>query len=315
MHIDENDRLAAALAYARMGLAIYPVSRKKHPLIKGWNHGMASKDPDQLSAWWNQWRNANVGIACGGSSGLIVIDVDVHPDRGIRGDITLNQWQQEHGSFPVTATSRTGSGGMHLYFQYPGHTMEYANDVGLLSGLDLRTDGGGVVAPPSIHENGVRYTWLNGLDPMTVGIAHVNDSVIELLNLARKAEIEEGTFVEDEDLGADECEGRTTAGGVNAKEFTPPDMQNVEEGQRNDAVYQCARMMSVYRVPKDIAMDALQAINRRFPQPLDSGEVRTTVDSAYNHVRAISLRAVWKKGSKADDFVKNYKEISEPWGV
>lgn len=88
----------------------------------------------------------------GAPSGLVVIDVD--PTHG--GDDTLKKIEEKHGAFPPGRTVRTGSGGMHLYFQHPGHKM--ANTAGRLGpGIDTRADGGYVLAPPSRHRTGGVY--------------------------------------------------------------------------------------------------------------------------------------------------------------
>ena len=69
--------------------------------------------------------------------------------------------------------ARTGGGGRHLYFRHPGGTVH--NKVGLAPGIDLRGDGGLVVAPPSLHRSGRRYRWLRGCDPAALAPAPLPD--------------------------------------------------------------------------------------------------------------------------------------------
>ena len=110
---------------------------------------------------WFAHADRNVGIVTGAASGIVVVDVD------------KPELIDTLGLLPSTPTVRTGKG-LHLYFKHPGRPV--ANKVGLLSGVDLRGDGGYVVAPPSIHPNGASYEWNVGLD---VPFAELPASVLE----------------------------------------------------------------------------------------------------------------------------------------
>lgn len=95
-----------------------------------------------------------VGLATGERSGVVVIDLD--RKNGVDGLESLRAL----GSIPDTLASRTGSGGLHLYFRWPGFAVK--NSAGVLGpGIDVRGDGGYVVLPPSPHRSGGRYFWIN----------------------------------------------------------------------------------------------------------------------------------------------------------
>src|ERR1019366_7057017 len=79
-------------------------------------------------------------------------------DTGHGGANSLAALEREHGALPVTLEAVTGGGGRHLYFRHPGWPV--MNRVGLRAGLDLRGDGGCVVAPPSLHPSGRPYVWV-----------------------------------------------------------------------------------------------------------------------------------------------------------
>jgi hypothetical protein len=133
----------------------------KHPRITGWP-ARATTHPTTIQTWWTQWPDANIGIATGARSGLIVLDVD--PRHG--GEITLERLQRQHGALPPTVQSRTGGGGCHYYFQYPGPRFRIPSGVHKLGrGLDIKADGGYVVAPPSRHQSGQSYAWVEGRSP------------------------------------------------------------------------------------------------------------------------------------------------------
>ena len=148
----ENIFLKAALQYINIGFSVFPVKPKgKEPLTA---HGCrdASTDENQIKKWWQQYPNANVGLAMG--NGLIAIDLDVDEDKGVNGYHVLCDWQRENGELPDTILSITGRGGYHMIFRTE---KDYKNAVGLYDGVDVRSNGGYIIAPPSIHPNGHTY--------------------------------------------------------------------------------------------------------------------------------------------------------------
>lgn len=128
----------------------------KHPRVS-WKDFMTPADAATIQAWWRWWSKAGVGIKTGAVSGIFVLDVD--PRHG--GDRSLRALEAEHGALPVTLRALTGGDGEHIYLAHPGG--EIRNDAGskLGEGLDVRGDGGQVVAPPTLHASGKRYRWVN----------------------------------------------------------------------------------------------------------------------------------------------------------
>lgn len=119
----------------------------KHPRIRNGHHG-ASTDPNRIRSWWSQWPDANIGIPTGESSGLLVLDIDDH------GSASLEALEAKHGQLPETLTVGTGGGGRHIYFRYRTGS-DIRNSTGKVgSGLDVRGEGGYVVAPPSRTDKG-----------------------------------------------------------------------------------------------------------------------------------------------------------------
>ena len=145
---------SAALAYLARGWSVIPIGpRSKRPLVRWAQYQRRLATAKEINAWYRRWRNANVGIVTGRISGLIVLDVDPRHF----GDDTLFDMERAYGPLPHTVESITGSGGRHIYFAYPGRVTR--NVDGLATGLDLKGDGGVVVAPPSVHPSGRRYEW------------------------------------------------------------------------------------------------------------------------------------------------------------
>jgi hypothetical protein len=165
----ENFLLRAALACAELGWFVLPLHHPigqrcscgkdcgkdigKHPRIKDWPR-TATRDPDLITRWWTQWPEANIGILTGAKSGILVVDID--PRNG--GDLTVDDLEAEHGKFPPTVESHTGGGGRHLAYQHPGGEVRCGTET-LGPGVDIKGDGGYIVAPPSLHASGRRYEW------------------------------------------------------------------------------------------------------------------------------------------------------------
>jgi len=145
----------AALRIAERGRSIFPCKpRGKIPLTE---HGCkdATTDAKQITAWWREFPEANIGLATGKLSGLWVVDVDQED-----GEKSLREIEEKHkAALPPTFELITGRG-RHLYFRLPANgSPEIKNSAGQLGvGIDVRGSGGYVICPPSVHETGRRYT-------------------------------------------------------------------------------------------------------------------------------------------------------------
>ena len=168
-----NSTIDIVLAYAERGLQSFPCKpHDKTPMVR-WAE-QATVERNMLLGWWETYPQANVAIATGKRSGVIVLDVDAGHD----GYESLADLQGQYGKLPDTPTVKTGTGGEHLYFLHPG--CEIRNSASKLGrGLDIRGDGGYVVAPPSIHPNGNRYEWI--VKPSQVQFTPMPGWMIELL--------------------------------------------------------------------------------------------------------------------------------------
>jgi hypothetical protein len=134
-----------ALALANRGWRVFPIAGKAPPYIKEWQN-KASTDEAQIRAWWKQWPSANLALATGAGSGVFVVDVD-----GEAGALSLNDLETIYGKLPETLEVETARG-RHLYFEQPVGMRTKTQASGALGiNIDIRGDGGYVVAPPSIH--------------------------------------------------------------------------------------------------------------------------------------------------------------------
>ena len=178
-----SDIKQTALNYTEMGLMCLPAKKDdKHPLT-GWKI-IPKIDLDTTSKYFDEFKNCQPGIAIitgKRSSGLFVVDVDV---KHMDGTEKLSEWQLEHGDFPKTWTAKSPSGGYHYYFK---SDEAIGTREGLLGCIDIRGNGGLIIAPPTIRD-GKAYEWLDGLSPEDIPIAEANKSVLDLATMKGRAE-------------------------------------------------------------------------------------------------------------------------------
>jgi putative DNA primase/helicase len=174
--------LDAALAYARHGWPVFPlVPQSKNPLTAN-GFKDARLDPAIITDWWTRHPDANIGVPTGALTGITVLDVDIKPWKNVHGDVTLAALLAEHGALPPTLEQVTWSGGTQYVFTYvPG----MRNSSGKLGhGLDIRGDGGYIVAPPSrVHQDGRegRYEWRTLLPLQDMPLALMPEWIIARL--------------------------------------------------------------------------------------------------------------------------------------
>jgi hypothetical protein len=145
----------------------------KHPLVKNGFY-QATIEPTKIKLWWRKWPWANIGVRTGAGSGIVVLDLD-QKDEALE---SLRKLEEKCGPLPDTLEAKTGSGGRHIFFKHPGVEIPCGANV-FGPGIDIRGDGGYVVAPPSKHISGHRYEWDVGT--FGFGIAPFPQCIIELL--------------------------------------------------------------------------------------------------------------------------------------
>lgn len=166
---------SAALRYAGLGYAVIPLARggkRPHRMLgdRGGIH-LASRDPQVVYNWWRSDIAANIGVATGSVNSLMVIDLDVK--GGSNGPMELESFLAAYPlTLPYDVVARTPSGGWHLWLRAYGEVPERP---GIRPGVDVKGDGGLVVAPPSLQvftpddrsggttgEVTVPYEWVQG---------------------------------------------------------------------------------------------------------------------------------------------------------
>ena len=274
--------IEAALAYAHRGWRVFPLhgivngvctcgrsdcgSAGKHPLVR---RGLyeATTDKRVIKEWWRGWRSANIGLATGAESGIVVIDVDLPTafaslDRLIELDL------------PRTLTGLTGGGGLHLVCS--SSDGELGNSAGRLPGVDedlpgvdLRANGGYIVAPPSLHRSGARYEWL--------------DADRAIAPAPKWLKQPERTYVALGDVAGASFEGDGTAYGLAVLRDELDRLRAAQVGTRNHelnrAAFVLAQLVAGGELLESAARSSLLTVG--LAVGLDEPESRQTIDSAF----------------------------------
>ncbi len=215
--------LKSALAYAARGWPVIPL-KGKLPVT---SHGVkdATTDPETVARLFTgRAEVGGVGIAAGPASAL-VIDFD-----GEEGNATLEKWEAEHGPLPKTPAVATPNGA-HFYFRHPAFQVK--NAVRIQPGVDIRSAGGYVCAPPSIHPSGGIYAWV--VTPAEAPLAECPPWLLELL--PRKTA---PTPAAKRERPAARDGGLSTPYGLSALEAEAAAVSGTPEGGRNDALNRSA---------------------------------------------------------------------------
>lgn len=229
-----------AVEYVDNGWSVLPVRpEEKRPFMTNWlQYTKTRATKEMVINWFNTLTNAGIGIVTGKISNIIVLDVE--NDCPIPIEELLKR-------YPTQMISRSGSGGYHLFYQYPTGVSRVSNRVCIFEGADLRADGGFIVLPPTMHPtSGKRYEWVSRGYPGTFPKA--------LLDLESRPKTQ--------------SEGWITEA-----------LRGVSEGGRNDT---CARLAG-YFFKKGMSSDIVEALlldwNERNDPPLPIGEIRATMKS------------------------------------
>lgn len=260
-----------AIKYAEMGLAVFPVRQNKTPYTP---HGCkdAKTDIRAIKNWWKRYPDANIGIATGSiSGGIVVIDIDIDEDKGVYGDESLSEWEKEHGELPETWRAITGRGGYHIYYRSDD---SIKNTTNLYPGVDIRGEGGYVIAPPSIHQNGNYYQW--ELDPNDVDIHFADQQVMD--------------FIKGPDKKAKVAPQKA--------KFMLPDV--IKSGARNDTLYRYGCSLQAKGYADDEILNKLEDANTRCDIPLKDEELTTIYNSVLEK----------EKGTK---YIPNTSDMPKEW--
>ena len=179
-HTKSESKLTAlelALAYAAKGIPAFPCDPKtKRPYLaskrdaagrkipKSGGFYDATTDRETIIKWWTQHPDAMIGIPTGQASGFWVVDVDYDPEKGIDGLLEWKKLQDQYGTVPVTGSVATPRGGTHYYLKTEPGVVIKNSASSIAPGIDIRGEGGYIIAAGSVRSDGSRYEVLHPLD-------------------------------------------------------------------------------------------------------------------------------------------------------
>jgi putative DNA primase/helicase len=206
-------------------------------------------------------------VATGADGGFVAVDVEA--DEGLE---TLAALERQHGALPDTVTSLTGRGGRHLLFAHPG--VHVPNAVRLWPGIDVRGDGGYIVAPPSRTIG--PYVWQIGHEQDAVGLASAPLWLLERLRagMADRLRVDGTPLV-------------------------------IHRGERNHRLHQLACLLRRYGLGERAIVGCLEVINREHAMPpLEPDELGRIAVSAVRYApapEAFLASAAFQHGRRHDD--------------
>jgi len=241
-----SDNKSYALAYLEKGLSVIPIcfcvervckihtnckSPNKTPIISWKKYQEERPTEEEINKWWTDFPEANIGIVTGAISGLTVVDVEKD------GDVS---------GLPPTLIAKTGGGGWHFYYKY---AKGIGNKARIRELTDIRSDGGFVVAPPSVHTSGRKYEWVTK--------EQKEDFPIEILKETNK-------------IGLSNKHRNSVNDGVT-------------EGTRNATLASLAGRYRRINLPLDDALTLLRSFAEKCKPPIEEEEFETTVRSIYKY--------------------------------
>jgi Bifunctional DNA primase/polymerase, N-terminal/Family of unknown function (DUF5906)/Primase C terminal 2 (PriCT-2) len=197
--------LTAALAYAEeRGWTVFPAPHREKKSHKSANFSNGHKwgktsDPNEIRRDFSRWPDADIGIPAGKENGFWVLEADTPEGHDVDGIANLRALEAEHGKLPVTLTVKSPSGSLHYYFKYPSDGTEIRNSASdIAPGIDVRGEGGMVIAPPSMRAYTGVYAFISDVEPV--------DAPDWLIEKVKMKEREPRERTHDDELDADASE-------------------------------------------------------------------------------------------------------------
>jgi archaellum biogenesis ATPase FlaH len=259
---DLKTNLDWALYYLHRGWSVIPVGKNKRPLIEWKEYQRRFPTEEEIKTWFSKPNVMGMAIITGSLSKLLVLDIEKDADlTGIETSPTI--------------TSKTGGGGEHRYFRYPSTGTIHNSAKQINEKMDIRGEGGYVVAPPSLHPSGNHYKWFDLCSPDEIELDEIPKWLYEKITLSNQKK--------------------------NIKEITG----GVKQGSRNESATSLVGKLLSY-LPKDewenIGWQYLIGWNERNIPPLPMSEIKNVFES-------IAKRESEKRG------VNTKRERSKPLSV
>ena len=242
--------LEAALRYRnKYNFSVIPVSKTKKPIIKWEEFQKRIATEEEITKWWTDTPDANIGIVTGLISGIAVIDIDTD-----EGKETIQEYIPES---TITPTVETPRGGQHLYFKCTDTKL--TNNARGITGCDLRANGGYVLAPPSVNGKGNAYSWIVSLKN---SISSLPDKYINKIN----------SFSLYEGVRTETLQSLTTSNII------------LQDGRRGEDLFHVAWCLIKNRTSTEETTQVLEILARNCNPPFSKSEIADRIKSALKRV-------------------------------
>jgi len=329
----------AALIVVRRGWAVFPCREEAASLTvsgKERTYGAkspyggkglkdATRDEQRVNSWWKQHPGAVIGVALGdpacGTGGIFVVDFDPRTEEVTDSetgevtatrDFTLAEMKAELEAqigvpLPPTLTSRTPSGGVHLWFRMPkGDKGEAPGNRGCLPRhVDVRGKGGYVVVPPSklaadAEGNRPEYRWIDRAGDWRddAAIAEAPANLITILRAPKGSRFENGVLVTERPAPLPTSGATSSRPSANGKEHDAVRKyalsaldgecrairqagSGTRNAQLNESAFKVATLVAAGAIDAGVARASIEAAARENPGRDDAGQLEATIDSGW----------------------------------
>ena len=160
---ENSEKLSPLLRDAALrGWKIFPVLvRSRYATESTAMIGQATRDLDQLKAWAREYPGCNWAVATGKDSGVLAIEIDGYIGTSSFSWLLFENQEEEIGT-PQTLISQTENGAndtVYAYYRWPATLTMRQLRGEIAPGMRLRGEGDSVPIPPSIHSNGIRFSY------------------------------------------------------------------------------------------------------------------------------------------------------------
>lgn len=233
-----------ALNYAELGWPVFPARDKsgshksqKHSDGKKWG---ATLDHHEIAHDRAEWPDSGIGIVTGPESRIFVIDLDTIDGHGINGIANFEALVAENSELPVTPYAESPTGSLHIYFRYPEGTKVSNSASTLAGGVDVRGDGGCILAPPTFRADLNKfYKWI--VSPFNTQIADCPEWLLKKIVKVPKGKSEALNPPNSNDLATKAAtSGLPLSYGERAVQNELKKLRSTQTGRRNDALNKSA---------------------------------------------------------------------------
>ena len=271
-----NPFLSAALHYRDKGFSVIPIRPDKKPFIQWADFQKRRATSEEIRAWWSQWPRANLAIVTGEISGIFVVDCD--------NEVAYENIQELLPDNFVSCIVKSPRG-YHIYLFYSAN-QTIGNATGIMPNVDIRGEGGYIIAPPSINAEGKAYSWLPGLSVDEVTPAAPPDAIYNIIN---NSIMYRGAF------DKSQKDSHTKSQQVTSSHI-------FEEGQRDENLFHIALCLANTGNSEDYIRQTLATIMLSWGEH-DETWINTKVQSAFKRIE--------KKERNIAEVVRRFLEVTE----